>query len=234
MDLYRSTLVAAPKNASITLVSIGFLTNLAALLNSPPDERSPLTGLELVTQKVAELVVMGGRYPSSSRPSWNFSQDVPAARTVLAQWPRNVPITFSGSELGSKIFTGQNLPDLAEEGSSPVLAAWRWYANGHQSEMRRASWDPVTVLYAVTGLGDVFEFDNKGGFNSLLEDGRNVWVDEGGEEKGQHWLRLKEGVTEKRVGEMLERLYVRSGLEEGCCFGSCEGVMKVQDLGLNV
>lgn len=142
-------------------------------------------------------------------------------------------MTFSGSELGSKVFTGQNLEQLAEE-SSPVLAAWRWYANGHQSEMRRASWDPVTVLYAVLGVGEVFEFANRGGFNELLEDGGNEWVDEGGEERGWHWLRLKDGVTEERVGEMLESSYVRSGLEEGCCFGSCGGEMKVQVLGLNV
>lgn len=186
-----------------------------------------------MAHKVAELVVMGGRYPSSSRPSWNFSQDVPAARIVLAKWPGTVPITFSGSELGSKIFTGQNLDQLAEE-SSPILAAWRWYANGHQSEMSRASWDPVTVLYAVLGVGEIFEFANKGGSNSLLEDGSNEWVDEGKDDRGQHWLRLKDGVTDERVGEMLESLYVRTALEEGCCFGTCGGGMKVQGLGSNV
>lgn len=100
--------------------------------------------------------------------------------------------------------------------------------------MRRASWDPVTVLYAVLGVGEIFEFANKGGSNSLLEDGSNEWVDEGKEDRGQHWLRLKDGVTDERVGEMLESLYVRSDLEDGCCLGICGGGLKVQGLGSNV
>ena len=62
VDLYRRTLSGA-QNGSITIVSIGFFDNLSALLDSEPDSYSNLTGKELITAKVKELVIMGGDYP---------------------------------------------------------------------------------------------------------------------------------------------------------------------------
>lgn len=60
--LYREVLAAAQNN-SITLISVGFLDNLAALLNTTSDEHSSLSGKDLVATKVKELVIMGGQYP---------------------------------------------------------------------------------------------------------------------------------------------------------------------------
>ena len=62
VDLYRQTLGGA-QNGSITIISIGFFGNLAALLDSEPDTHSNLTGKELITTKVKDLVIMGGDYP---------------------------------------------------------------------------------------------------------------------------------------------------------------------------
>ena len=76
---------------------------------------------------------------------------------------------------GSKVFSGQRLPELAEK-KSPVLAGYQWY--GDRGSTTRASYDPVTVLYEVVGLGDVFEFGNEGGFNGVGADGRNGWVED--------------------------------------------------------
>ena len=47
----------------MTLISVGFLDNLAALLNSTADAYSSLSGRDLVKQKVKELVIVGGMYP---------------------------------------------------------------------------------------------------------------------------------------------------------------------------
>mmetsp|Transcript_82961 Transcript_82961/g.248522 ORF Transcript_82961/g.248522 Transcript_82961/m.248522 type:complete len:155 (+) Transcript_82961:251-715(+) len=72
--VYRSTLAAAPA-ASVVLVSIGHMTNLLPLLQSGPDEWSPLSGLELVKRAVRHMVMMGGRrsYPEdANQQEWNF------------------------------------------------------------------------------------------------------------------------------------------------------------------
>jgi inosine-uridine nucleoside N-ribohydrolase len=222
ISLYRATLASAP-NASQTLISIGFLTNLAGLLRSLPDEHSPLDGTGLVEQKVAELVVMGGKYPSGWE--FNFASNISATRIVLTEWPANVPITFSGSELGSRIFSGQRLPELASK-ESPVLAAYQWY--GDRCNTTRASYDPVTVLYGALGLGSLFEFANVGGFNEIAEDGRNGWVDDG-IERGRRSLKLRDGVEEAFVGDMLEHMYVGDPWEGGCDLVQFEeGGMRVQ------
>src|SRR6185369_5117014 len=57
VQLYRRVLAAQP-NRSVTIVSIGFFTNLAMLLDSKPDRFSPLDGKELVARKVKHLVSM--------------------------------------------------------------------------------------------------------------------------------------------------------------------------------
>lgn len=62
VDLYRRILNDA-QGGSITIVSIGFFDNLAALLDSGPDVYSNLTGNELIATKVKDLIVMGGDYP---------------------------------------------------------------------------------------------------------------------------------------------------------------------------
>jgi len=57
-------------------------------------------------------------------------------------------------------------------------------------------------------------------------DGRNAWVaDEA--VKNQHWLRLKDGVSNEEVGAMLDRLYAHSGAG-GCCLKECDGSMRIQ------
>src|SRR5438477_2520601 len=48
--LYRKVLAAQP-DASVVIVSVGFLTNLRALLDTPADGVSPLAGEELVRRK---------------------------------------------------------------------------------------------------------------------------------------------------------------------------------------
>lgn len=84
VEIYRRILHEQP-DQTVTLVTIGYLTNLANLLQSEADEISPLNGVELVRQKVQRLVCMGGEYPSGRE--WNFYQDSAAAASVVEQWP---------------------------------------------------------------------------------------------------------------------------------------------------
>ncbi|MCK5738276.1 nucleoside hydrolase, partial [bacterium] len=70
--LYRMILAAQPDN-SVTIVAVGWLTNIADLLDSPPDNYSSLNGKELVAAKVKELVSMGGVWPNTKGQSdYNF------------------------------------------------------------------------------------------------------------------------------------------------------------------
>ena len=66
VTLYRRTLAAQP-DRSVTVLSLGFATELAKLLDSPADDISPLTGRELVARKVKTLSIMAGSYGEKPR-----------------------------------------------------------------------------------------------------------------------------------------------------------------------
>jgi hypothetical protein len=63
ISLYRKILAEQPDH-NVTIVVVGWLTNMAGLLNSSPDDYSPLSGLQLIAAKVKQLVIMGGTWPN--------------------------------------------------------------------------------------------------------------------------------------------------------------------------
>ncbi|KAB5536246.1 inosine/uridine-preferring nucleoside hydrolase [Coniochaeta sp. 2T2.1] len=202
VQLYRKCLAEA-HNDSVTIASIGFFENLFGLLNSTADKYSDLSGPELVAAKVTELVVMGGDYPSGYE--YNFWGDNPLHTAhVINNWPGR--ITFSGYSMGLNVTSGSR---FMREGpsSDPVRAAYLWYTYNAP----RPSWDPLTMLYAMHGPGDVFEYANEFGYNHVHANGSNAWIfDE--ERTDQHWLALKTSRTE--VEELLDKLYLE-GASQG-------------------
>jgi len=80
--LYRKILAQQP-DSSVTIVSTGFSTNLARLLDTPADDFSPLTGKELVTKKVKLLCTMAGCFNNPEMHEYNIVKDIPAAKKVL-------------------------------------------------------------------------------------------------------------------------------------------------------
>jgi hypothetical protein len=106
VPLMRTVLAAATDKVDIS--SDGMLNNLYDLLNSPPDSISPLSGRQLVSQKVGTLYTMGGQYPLTTAAvgaEFNFG-NVPTFTStlwgctdfVLKNWP--TPIVFVGFEIG--------------------------------------------------------------------------------------------------------------------------------------
>jgi purine nucleosidase len=145
--LYRRVLAGRP-DRSVVMVSVGFLTNLQALLASGPDEASPLDGAELVRRKVREWSCMGGRYPASDEHGeFNLATYPEATAYVLGHWP--TPVTFAGFELGVQVLTGARLIRERDPARNPVARAYLEYTGGKD----RMSWDQTAALYAVRGLG---------------------------------------------------------------------------------
>lgn len=218
LEMYTRLLESTPEPNSITIISLGFLTNLATLLTS----NTSSSGYELVQQKVHEIIIMGGTYPG---PGWefNFGEFPLETKTVLENFPSNVQVTFSGFELGGVVFSGGGLKkrcdddDEEERDNSPIRAAYEWYV-GRCSTLRE-SWDPITTLYGILGLkggnplngGDeLFEYGNAGGggYNKIVEsNGTNLWIDDDGQQHNQRWLKLAEGVSNVTLAEILDGFY---------------------------
>jgi inosine-uridine nucleoside N-ribohydrolase len=168
VDLYRRTLAEAA-DSSVTIVTVGFLTNLANLLQSPPDEWSPLAGRALVAQKVRHLVTMGGRFPEGKE--FNLDRDPAATRYVVEHWP--TPILFSGFEIGWEVITGKRL--VAERpADNPVREVYRICMNyAEEDRAGRQSWDQTAVLVAVRGHEPYFGVER--GRIVVDSTGYNTW-----------------------------------------------------------
>ena len=194
--LYRQTLAAQP-DESVTVVTVGFLQNLADLLASSADAHSPLSGRALVAQKVKGLVVMGGRYPENDDTrDFNLTggpeKDVQAAQEVIEAWP--TPIVFSGSEIGDAIFTGRTLPDTLPE--NPVAHAYDLFP-GTDNNGERASWDLTAVLYAVRGEEDLWGLRTDSHI-VIKDDGSHEWQ-EGAVEPARISLELEAPADEVKA-----------------------------------
>ena len=155
--LYRKLLSAA-KDHSITIVTVGFFTNMANLLLSSPDQYSSLDGASLVALKVKQLVSMAGRFDSEKENfrEFNVKEDAAASQTVFDKWP--VPILFSGFEIGAAIHTGLPIMHNAAIQHSPVKDVFaRCIPMDANDKNGRMSWDETAVLVAVRGIGPWFK-----------------------------------------------------------------------------
>ncbi len=167
--VYRKILSQQPDH-SVTIVTIGFLTNLSNLLYSKPDEFSSLNGTELVKRKVSKLVSMAGGFPKGRE--FNLLIDSVASAHVFNNWPTLV--IFSGFEIGKDIKTGLGLVhDTAISG--PVKDVFAFcIPKAKEDSAGRMSWDETAVLVAIRGVKPYFGV-KKG--HIIINGGNNEWKD---------------------------------------------------------
>jgi inosine-uridine nucleoside N-ribohydrolase len=167
VTLYRKILARQPDN-SVIIASIGFLTNLSNLLNSPPDKYSDLEGRDLVKRKVRKLVSMAGWFPKGRE--YNLLTDSVASANVFKNWP--TPVIFSGFEIGKEIKTG--LPFVHEASlQGPVKDVFAFcIPKAKEDSAGRMSWDETTVLIAILGAKPWFGLERG---HILIKDGNDTW-----------------------------------------------------------
>jgi len=170
VNVYRRILSSQP-DKSVTIVTVGFLTNLKNLLKSQPDSLSQMNGLQLITNKVKLLVSMAGRFPEGKE--FNIYMDSTASKQVFENWPGEV--IFTGFEIGWDIRTGLRLIQSPVH-NSPVKDVFRISIPlSEEDKNGRMSWDETAVLIAVFGTEGFF--DKVKGKIIVNEDGSNIWED---------------------------------------------------------
>jgi hypothetical protein len=151
LRIFRNALESAA-DGSVTVVAVGFLTNVHDLLLSP-------SGVELVARKVKLMVVMGGMrkcnqwvfYPApgggcppaewniagcggSANPwEWAGCGDYDSlgeiSNRTIDLWPASVPITWTSWEEGTPVFTGPMPAFTSNSSASPCEAAYKIFCN---------------------------------------------------------------------------------------------------------
>lgn len=145
VTVYRQALANAPDH-SVYIVSNGYFEPLQGLLQSPADSNSPLTGVQLVAQKVVRLVVGAGYFPSGNEH--NMRVDADAASFLYANWP--VEIANVGVEESLDVNTG---PDFTSATTTDPIKASYIQANGGNPV---PGFGQLPILFAARGLGANF------------------------------------------------------------------------------
>lgn len=155
--LYREVLARQP-DGSVTIATIGDMTNLAKLIADP-------AGLALVRAKVAVWVCMGGNFIGDPArddlklSNNNFTLDPTATYAAISGWP--TPMVFAGREVcsvPSGVAVGARLAEALVD--HPARIAYEAYFGGAVRDRHVA--DLVTVLVAVRGLGGLWDVQGTG------------------------------------------------------------------------
>jgi len=200
--LYRQILAKQPDN-SVVINTIGPLINLAHLLETKPDDASPLAGPELIKAKVKLLVVTGGRNPKGTSSNFSKENAEDFTKPVIETWP--TPVVFVGNEIALELKVGWQKNREGTEGN-PARLAYKQFFKG--AEKPRACADQAGVLYAVRGLGDFFKLHDTG-HQTCDDKGTTTWSEEALPSLKHAYLVKNEGVDEK-ITSAIESLMTQS------------------------
>lgn len=188
LQVLRSTLAQA-EDHSVTFVIIGSLASAARLVQSQPDDISPLTGRDLISKKICSTVVMGGRFAGSwpmdilsgqgkkVLAEWNIKENAAYSQTVCNSWPGK--LVFSSYEIGLWCVTMRGYVSAAPK-DDPVRRAYELHHLAGNAG--RESWDLTAVLYAVRPQAGYWNL-HPWGKVTVDEIGVTTWTEEEG---GQH------------------------------------------------
>lgn len=185
VKLWRKILSAAD-DKSVTIAATGTLHSMLYFIMSEPDEISPLSGKELLEQKVNRTVVMGGRFfeswpmpiyesgdPTHHLMTWEYNirgSGYETAKAVFENWSGE--LILASYEIGTYIVSMVNYGKRADK-NDPVAKAYQLFTGDNG----RCSWDLTAALEAI----------RPGVYWSLHEFGE-IYVDE---ELVTHWRRNK-------------------------------------------
>jgi inosine-uridine nucleoside N-ribohydrolase len=197
--LYRKILSTYTGN-DIRIVSVGFSTNLARLLESGPDSYSSLSGAELIRQKVKTLYLMAGNFDSQLKyGEYNVIKDSIAAKKIFAKWP--TAISVSPFEVGIQILypatSIQN--DLNWVNAHPLKVAYESY---RQMPYDRPCWDPTALLDAVEADQNYFKLST-GGYITVDPKENTDFVPD---EHGPHRFLMVDSIQSARIRDRIVEL----------------------------
>ena len=168
--LYRKLLSEQPDH-SVTIASIGFVTSLARLLESGPDEFSPLNGVELVKAKVKEIYAMGGVFGEAVEPDYNFKAAIDFSLKFFELLPKEVDIVFSPGEVGDPLDYRPEtvIADMNWTDTHPI----KWIYQFLNCDTGQKMWDPQAVIHAVEG-DDFYKLSERG-WVTLTSNGETIF-----------------------------------------------------------
>ena len=183
-EVYRETLAQLPDKSAV-IICVGMASNIGELLDSEPDEISPLTGRELIESKVKTLYIMAGCFEKVPRidvqgeylyAEYNVLGDIPLAKKVLETWPTDLVLLPLEAGMDYPCIRKDVLTDYAKQPSSLLYLTFsRWDPDNAPSNVGEHWWDPLLVAYALdSSAGSCFAEPVRGAV-TVEEDGKTTF-----------------------------------------------------------
>ena len=194
--------LASQADHSVAIAQVGFSTNLARLLDSPPDDISELDGRALAAKKVRVLSIMAGAFAlidGKPHREYNVVMDIAASRKLIEAWP--TPIVYSGFEIGYTIpYPAASIErDFAYVEHHPLAEAYQLYM---PTPHERPTWDLTSVLWAVRPERGYFDISPPG--RASVDDKGHTSFSEAPD--GRHYYLKVDDIQRARVRELLAAL----------------------------
>ena len=176
VNVMRRALAQEP-DGSVTFVVVGCLASAAALLQSGPDDISPLSGQKLCDRKIKRLVAMAGEFPTFNETFGenNIVVQIPAAQYVTEHFTGE--LVLSGYEIGIRT---RSLKEFRLHGSDDHPLKMMYVINdGEGFTEGNPSWDHTAVMEAVEP-GKYFDLHKPGRIEVTEKEGLTVWREEEG------------------------------------------------------
>lgn len=185
VEMYRRIL--SESDTKVNIITLGFLQNIKALMDSSPDRYSPLSGMELIAEKVDTIYIVGGN--STGKPSFNFywpgEKGIEAARAIAKEFPATV--VYLQTDLSDDTFCGQFYNTIDSSQRDIVTKALR----ANKQEQGVVAWDVFSVWCAAQDMNgnlETFYLEKEQGTQYISNTGASQWT---ADSAGRHFRIVK-------------------------------------------
>lgn len=175
VTMYRRLL--SNTDSKVNIITLGFTQNLEDLLKSQPDNYSSLNGIDLVSEKVNTVYIVGGNL--KNRPSFNFYWGKGRNTTTAAQYVyKTLPVRtiYITEEMGNDVFCGGFYNQQDKNQRNLITKALK----SNNQEYGVVAWDPFAVYCMVSDIQNTLEENNfilKNGIPYISDTGVFEWTD---------------------------------------------------------
>ena len=183
-QVYRETLAKLPDNSAV-IICVGMASNIGELLDSEPDDISPLSGRELIEQKVKTLYLMAGCFEKVERldkpgeyleAEYNVLGDIPLAKEVLETWPEDLVLVPLEAGMDFPCIRDDVLNDYADQPDSLLYLTYsQWNTEEESGDVGAHWWDPLVVEYALDPSAEPYFEEPVRGRVTVAEDGKTTF-----------------------------------------------------------
>lgn len=216
VPFYRKAMVSLPEGVKCDVCIVGYLTAFSDFLNSPADSISSKTGLQLATEKIDTLWIVGGQFPNGKVETNLAGGDglgnakprmVNATSNIFTNFPGRIVMIGAENDphVGDVLYDENMTWLMSYQCMNQFMVAsfnngqnpWGYTTLEETWHGKSYSWDALAVLAMSDANLSVTGFDTVQGICSIVDDqtdpnyGKNIFTPDA---TGRHYYVTKQAL----------------------------------------